>query len=123
MKHILIVEDDFIIYRSMGNYLTKLGYKITAGLTDHREIIEVLKKEHCDLILMCTRLNNGLDGIEIMSEIRSFSAIPVIYLTEITNEQVRKKAEKTNPAGFLTKPFRYEDLKNAVEYCWHSRST
>ncbi|MEX0773114.1 MAG: response regulator [Balneolales bacterium] len=123
MKHILIVDDEYIISWSIGIFFEKLGYKITTGITKGEEIIESVKKEHYDLILIDVKLQKGLDGIEIITRIRTFSSIPVIYLTtNITDKSMHERAKKTNPIGFISKPLDYDELKNTVEQCWKSTS-
>ncbi|MEX0928622.1 MAG: response regulator [Balneolales bacterium] len=115
MKQILVAENEFIIAQNIKNKLSKLGYVVTTGITESSEIMNSVRRNHYDLILMNVRLQGDLDGIEIMNEIRTFSSIPVIYITSVTDKLTRKRAERTAPAGFLKKPFEYDDLIEVIE--------
>ncbi|MEX0686274.1 MAG: response regulator [Balneolales bacterium] len=122
MRHILIVEVEFIIAYNLTQYLTDLGYLVTTEVTEGENVINLLKQENFDLILMNIKLPGGLDGITLMNEIRTFSSIPVIYLTSVLDKMTVKRAEKTNPVGFMIKPFNYDELGKVIKQCWKSSS-
>lgn len=123
MKHVLIVEDDYIISSNIALQLINLGYNITKGIVRGEEVIDSVKKEQYDLILIDINLQNNLDGIEIMTRIRTFSSIPVIYLTtNVTDKTMQERAKETNPVGFISMPFDFDDLKKTMDKCWKSPS-
>ncbi|MEX0778596.1 MAG: response regulator [Balneolales bacterium] len=116
MKRILITDDEFVIAASITNHLEQLGYFVTT-VTEGPKINAAVKKDRYDLILMNIFLRGGIDGIDTMAKIRTFSSIPVIYLTGNTDITTRDRADKTNPLCFVGKPFDYEELTEAVEQC------
>lgn len=56
-----------------------------------------------------------MDGIEAAMQIQSGHNIPVIYLTASTDEKNLKRAQVTDPYGYLIKPLKDYDLYSAVE--------
>lgn len=122
MKHILIIEDEFLIAFSLRNYLRRKGYEITLCAIEEKGIIETVKRKQFDLLIMNVQMPNGSDGIEIMEKIRNFSSSPVIYLTTNTDSQVKKRAESTNPVGFIDKPIDHQELDKAIQSCWNDQT-
>ena len=110
------MEDEFIIAMSINDCLNNLGYQVTVVVTDKQQVIETVKKGRFDLILIDAKpRRKGPDGIDIITEIQSFSAIPVIYLTNIINETLKRKARSTRPVALMSKPLDYKHLKEIVK--------
>lgn len=113
---VLIVEDDLILSLLFQNYMQKLNFETVGELVYGRAAVDYAKKLNPDLILMDISLEGDMDGIEAMLEIRTFSDVPVIYITgnsDPYNKQTR--AKDTNYLEFLIKPIEFDDLKMAIE--------
>lgn len=115
MKHILVVQDDFIIAHSLKNYLSNMGYKVTTIVSEGWKVIDYVKQDQFDLILVNVKMQSSSNGIEVMSEIRTFSSIPVIYLTSLVDKDTMNRAEKTQPCSFVKKPIDYNELNGAID--------
>ncbi len=76
-----------------------------------------------DLILMDIVLEGELDGIETVTEIYKKVFIPVIYLSALTDYEILEKAKKTNPYGYLTKPFDINILKITIDMAIYKSRT
>ena len=64
-----------------------------------------------DLILMDIALRGTLDGIETSKQIKSaYAAIPIVFVTGQADPVTRARAQTTEPAGYLLKPFTPEQL-------------
>ncbi|MGH4029123.1 two-component system response regulator CseB [Actinomycetota bacterium Odt1-20B] len=77
--HLLLVEDDEAIRRSIGMALERYGYRVSAapdGLTG----LEMFHAEHPDLLLLDVMLPQ-LDGIQLCRRIRETSQAPVLMLS------------------------------------------
>ncbi len=112
---ILVVEDEFIIAQSIENSLEMMGYTVIDVVSSGKKAIEKTESEKPDLILMDIKLQGEMDGIEAASQIRSLFNVPVIFLTAYTDEYLKKRAEKTYPVGYITKPFKNQTLKSVIE--------
>ncbi len=114
MKRILLVEDDFIISMLLEKQIRRMGYEVASKVESGEKAIEKTREEKPDLILMDIELKGDIDGIETVRKIRTFSDVPVIYLTGNASEKTRKIAESTNPDGFLIKPVDMDVLKQHI---------
>lgn len=113
-KTALIVEDDLILNLLYESYMDKLHFETKGELVQGSNAIEMVKELNPDLILMDIALEGELDGIETMKKIRSFSDVPVIYVTGNSDQGHRQRAKEVGYIEYLIKPIDYEDLKEAV---------
>ncbi len=58
-----------------------------------------------DLVLMDIKLKGKMDGIQAAEIISKRFGIPFIYITAHSDNVTRQRAERTNPVGYLIKPF------------------
>jgi len=59
-------------------------------------------------------LPGKMDGIETATYLNKLN-IPVIYSSAYTEDNIIKRAKKTNPLGYIVKPIRFENAKIAIE--------
>ena len=76
---ILVVEDDLTIQKQLKNLLSGNGYEVDTA-TDFSNVIEQVKAFAPHLVLLDIKLP-GNSGFEICSQIRSFSDIPIVFVT------------------------------------------
>jgi DNA-binding LytR/AlgR family response regulator len=112
---VLIVEDEPIIAADLEDRLTEMGYEVAYQCGSGEEALQFLQTNPADLVLMDIQLEGRLDGIEAAGMMSKKQSIPVIFLTSNADDQTFSRAKTTNPAAFLTKPFRGKDLKHAIE--------
>ncbi len=113
-KKILIVEDEFIIAMLIEKQITRLGYDVVEKVTSGDKAIEAVKAHKCDLILMDIKIIGDMDGIETMHQIRTFSDVPVIYITGNSDPLTKQKAFETGPVGYIIKPIEMDTLRVAL---------
>ena len=115
-ERIMIVEDEIVIARSLQMSLEELGYVVTAIMSSGEQAIQKIEDEsRSDLVLMNISLQGKIDGIESARIINTRFDLPVIYLTSYVEESVFEKAKSTNPYGYLTAPFKKDELQKVVE--------
>lgn len=112
---ILVVEDESIVARDIRNMLLGLGYKVTSVISDAKEAVKRAKKEQPHLVLMDIMLKGDISGVEAADQIYSGLNIPVVYLTAYADETTLQRAKKTEPFGYLLKPFEERELKSTIE--------
>lgn len=110
-KQILIVEDEVITAMDMQKKLKNLGYIVPVIVSSGEEAIKKVKENNPDLVLMDINLKGEMDGIEAASKIRSFSDIPVVYLTIHSDDKTLERAKITEPYAYMEKPFEDRVLK------------
>ncbi len=111
---ILISEDEIIIAEDIAASLEELGYE-TCAIDTGEDTIDMIRETRPDLVLLDINLRGKADGIEIGSRIRDEFGIPFIYLTAYADKATIDRAKKTEPDGFLVKPFDEKNLRSAIE--------
>ena len=79
MFTIMIIDDNVQLQNEIGNLLIVNGYGVLKP-KDFNNIPKIVKEDNPDLILLDINLPND-DGFKICTEIRSFSKIPIIFIT------------------------------------------
>ncbi|MBN1873814.1 MAG: PAS domain S-box protein [Anaerolineae bacterium] len=119
---ILIVEDDYLIIRSLQWLLQVAGYEVAGVAVSGTEAIEQAALLYPDLILMDIRLKGDMDGIETVARIQERQDVPVIYLTGQADEDTLQRAKITAPFGYLLKPVGSDELHRAIEIALHKHA-
>ena len=113
-KKILVVDDEVNIRRMVRGMLGQ-DYVVLEA-TDGKKAVELARTERPDLILMDIMMP-GMDGYTSLSKIKAnpvSKAIPVVMLTAVGFELNVKLSQELGAAGYITKPFTSQDLKNTI---------
>lgn len=100
---ILVVEDDLTIQTQLKNLLSGNGYEVGI-VTDFSKVIEQLKDFAPHLILLDIKLPEN-SGFEICSQIRSFSDIPIVFVTSSNTDMDELNSIMLGGDAFITKPY------------------
>ena len=100
---ILVVEDDLTIQTQLKNLLSGNGYEVGI-VTDFSKVIEQLKDFAPHLVLLDIKLP-GNNGFEICSQIRSFSDIPIVFVTSSNTDMDELNSIMLGGDAFITKPY------------------
>ena len=112
---IYIVEDEYITQAVLKNNVEEIGYSVV-GMSDTAEQAwEDLQKMDVDLVLLDINLAGEKDGIWLAKNIRTALGIPFIFLTAYGDKATINTAVKTQPNGYLLKPFNEVDIYTAIE--------
>ena len=110
---ILIVEDEDMIREGISDYLTDCGYE-TIQAADGLEALEQFSNHQVALVLLDIQMPK-LNGLEVLSEIRESSQVPVLMLTAFQDEEYKMSAFAALADGYLEKPFSLSLLKVRVD--------
>lgn len=114
MKYnILIVEDQKEISDIVSRYLEKEGYSYFVAC-DGFEALEVFSNQTFHLVLLDIMMP-GIDGYEVLREIRKTSDIPVIMLTAKQEEVDRIKGFDIGADDYVIKPFSVKELIRRIK--------
>lgn len=103
MKKIFIVEDDKSICMELVEILENEGYA-ASYLTDFEHSKEEILAARADLILMDINIP-GINGRNLLKEIRKESDIPVIMVTSRTSEMDEVLSMSYGADDYITKPY------------------
>jgi len=102
-QRILIIEDDFTIQTQLKNLLSGSGYEV-AAVTDFSRAFTQLKAFAPHLVLLDIKLP-GISGFEICSQIRSFSDMPIVFVTSSNTDMDELNSIMLGGDAFITKPY------------------
>ncbi|MCK9150957.1 histidine kinase dimerization/phosphoacceptor domain -containing protein [Methanobacterium alcaliphilum] len=114
-EKILIVEDEELVAQDIKVILEDLGYEVPAITPSAEEALEKIEESCPDSVLMDIMLEGEMDGIEAAQKISERYDIPVVYLTAYSNQEILQRAKKTEPYGYILKPFQERDLQINIE--------
>lgn len=112
---VLVVEDKLMIAEHIASMLKKNSMDVIGVCVSGEEAIETSRTKNPDLILMDIELSGAIDGISAAQIIHQDQEVPIIYLSDYTDNKTIDRAKKTIPANFLAKPFHGPDLIRAIE--------
>lgn len=111
---VLVCDDD----EEICSYLkTELGtaYKIVTA-SNGNEAYSIAQQRHIDLIISDIMMPES-DGFELLKKIRGnfdLSHIPIILLTTSEDFKMKMSGWENGADGYITKPFRIEELRQLV---------
>jgi putative nucleotidyltransferase with HDIG domain/PAS domain S-box-containing protein len=115
MPRVLVVEDEAVLVLDLRKCLDRLGYAVAGVATSGRLALAMVEELAPDLILMDIMLGDDMDGVEAARRIRERYALPVVFLTALSDTATLQRAGAVGPYGYVTKPFEDRDLRTALE--------
>lgn len=119
---ILIVEDDPLIAAEIAACLDEIDYAVSGKAADRAAAIQQLERNPPDAVLLDINLEGGMEGIELAEIINRRYRLPIIYLTSYADKGTLDAAKKTEPAGYIVKPFTEKDLLAGLEIALYNFS-
>lgn len=115
MIKVLIADDQELIRQSLEIVLgLKEGIYVAGTVKDGTEVLQFLKKEQPDVILMDIRMPE-MDGVECTKIVKEkYPNIKIIVLTTFGDEKYVFSALKYGASGYLLKGISMDDLERAI---------
>jgi len=111
--NILVVDDELGPRESMRMILKPYYNVITVD--NGENALNVVKERQIDIVTLDLKMP-GLNGLEVLKEIRNFSPdTEIIIITGYGTLQTATEAMKYGVANYVTKPFDVSDILSAVE--------
>ena len=114
---ILIVDDDRAVLHSLGLLLKQAGFA-SIGATDPRAALQHLERPDLELVLQdmnFSRRTTGEEGLELLADIKKrLPELPVILITAWGSIELAVQGMRGGAADFITKPWRNEQVVQAV---------
>ncbi|MBN1641274.1 MAG: response regulator transcription factor [Anaerolineae bacterium] len=105
---ILVVDDEPRYLYLIRHNLEVRGYRVLTAETG-REAIDAIVAQQPDLVVLDVRLPD-IDGFAACQQIRTFSTVPVIMLTALSDHANRVRGLECGADDYLPKPFHIEEL-------------
>jgi DNA-binding response OmpR family regulator len=105
---LLMIDDDRKLCRLVGDYLGPMGYEVTAVHTGPAGVESASSGNWCAVIL--DLMLPGMDGFEVLKQIRKVSDVPVLMLTARGDEADRIVGLEIGADDYLPKTFSTREL-------------
>lgn len=102
-QKIFVIEDDPVIRAELITLLEGNSYEASAAI-DFFSVIKKVKDVQPHLILLDIKLPQT-DGFTLCSQIRSFSNVPIIFVTSCATDMDELKSIMLGGDAFITKPY------------------
>jgi two-component system, OmpR family, KDP operon response regulator KdpE len=112
---ILVVDDEPDVVESV-----RLGFTLQWRDVDVLEAgegqraLDIVEQDHPDIVLLDVGLP-GIDGYEVLRQIRAFSDVPVVMLTARDDAMDKVKGLELGADDYVTKPFNHLELMARVK--------
>jgi len=108
VTRVMVVDDDRPLARALAINLRAHGYQVTLA-HDGRTALTEITRTHPAVVVLDLGLPD-LDGLEVLTDIRCTSAVPVIVLSARSTSAEKVQALDAGADDFVTKPFAMNEL-------------
>ncbi|MCA9869863.1 MAG: response regulator transcription factor [Caldilineae bacterium] len=112
-QHILMVDDDSLLRRSLALQLQQAGYRTSSAATAE-DGLAISQRDRPDLVLLDVGLP-GMDGLEAVQQFKRQGDLPVIFLTARRRELDTILGLELGADDYITKPFNPDVLLARVK--------
>jgi FixJ family two-component response regulator len=111
---VFVVDDDLSIREALGSLIRSAGLKVET-FASAQEFLARRRADMPSCLVLDVRLP-GLSGLELQKRMAEVNIeIPIIFITGHGDVPTTVQAMKAGAVEFLTKPFRDEDLLEAIQ--------
>ena len=116
MATLLIIDDERDICDILEDvFQEQKGYAILKA-DNGQDGVELVKKHHPDVILLDVKLQAGMDGVEVLQEIkRHHPQAKIVMITGFVEEVMERKIKELGVDAYIEKPFTPPQIINAVK--------
>jgi len=110
---VLVVDDEKMIVKGIRFSLLQDGYEVDTAY-DGEEALQKASENQYDIILLDVMLPK-LSGLDVLQQIREFSAVPVIMLTAKGEDMDKILGLDYGADDYITKPFNILEVKARIK--------
>ena len=111
---ISIVDDDDAIRNSLDDLIRSIGFR-TQGFASAEAFMRSNQAPDTACLILDVRMH-GMNGLDLQRQIVAANwRMPIIFITSHADDDARARALKAGAVAFLYKPFREEELINAID--------
>ena len=107
-KRVLVIDDDQKLCELIADYLSPLGYQVEMRHSGP-EGLEAAQEEGWEALILDVMMP-GIDGFEVLRELRKISQVPVLMLTAMGDEADRIVGLELGADDYLPKTFSTREL-------------
>jgi DNA-binding response OmpR family regulator len=113
VSHILLVDDDALLRRSLAFNLEQAGYRVSTAASAE-DALALAQRDRPDLVLLDIGLP-GMDGLDALRHLDAQVGVPVIFLTARRRELDEVLGLELGADDYISKPFDLDVLLARVK--------
>ncbi len=113
-KEILVVDDERDLRMMIRSIFDSAGYKQVTTVASGEDALPLIAKKTPGIVILDVMLP-GMDGFELLQEIRAISNVPVLMLTARGEAEDRLDGFELGADDYLVKPFLPQELLLRVQ--------
>ncbi len=116
LKKIMTVDDSSTVRKVLNEVLSGAGYQVVEA-SDGEEAVNKLEQTNIDLLVTDLNMPN-MNGVELIKRVRQQPGkrfMPIIMLTSESQKEMKTAGKKAGASGWVTKPFRPEQLLSVIQ--------
>jgi DNA-binding NtrC family response regulator len=113
-KHILVVDDEPLVRRSLSEFLTLQGYTVSIA-ANGREALDLLRDYSADIVITDLKMPE-IGGLQLLKQIKkSYPETRVIMVTGFASIESAVEAIREGAYDYVTKPIVDKEIKIVIE--------
>ena len=116
MKRLMAVDDSATVRKVLKSTFSNAGYDVIEAV-DGNEAIQKLAEKSVDIIVTDLNMPN-MNGVDLITEVRNRPGnrfLPIVMLTSEKQSDMKKAGKSAGASGWITKPFKPENLLSIVK--------
>lgn len=114
-SRILIVEDDYLVGVELESGLRDAGFEVVGIAATAMAAVRLACMKHPALAIMDIHLAGKRDGVDAALEMRETSGTRCVFATAHCEPEMRARAERAAPLGWLAKPYAFDALLSMID--------
>jgi FixJ family two-component response regulator len=110
---VFVIDDDAAVRKALDSLIRSVGYRVET-FTSTEEFLRAKRPEVPSCLILDIRLK-GISGLDFQSKLaQANTPIPIIFISGHADIPMSVRAMKAGAVEFLTKPWRDQDLLDAI---------
>lgn len=117
--NILVVINANTVAKDIQNSLIKLGYTVPPISNNANAAIDEMEETMTDLVIIDMMLKGDTGSLEVANIIKKKFNIPIIFLSDNSDEKILSKSKLIEPYSYIFIPYRDTELYATIELVLH----
>ena len=112
---LLIVDDSFVSRKAIQDSIIELGLEIVGEAHNGDTALEIFQQTNPDIVTMDITMA-GMNGVECIEKMNALDPeVRILVVSSVTDESVLRDAVTKGARGYVSKPFKKEDLARSLK--------
>lgn len=115
------MEDELAISEDLRDIVEEAGHTVVGVAPTFARACSILANEEADIALLDIALKGEGSGLDVARHINEQYSIPFVFLTSFADQDTVTDVVALEPAGYIVKPFKEQDIAPAIAVALSTR--